>query len=537
MATGISETPKVVRLPNLLAEVEKGGIQIPRFQRLFVWDDDKRLSLLESIYRGYPIGSFMLWQSTQKMEIYRDLGPHPLHVDPHLKTFNYVMDGLQRLATLFDAFAAPVQEPSPSISIVADSVSEEDSVQEHLRPIYLDLRELKENPFKFLSARTECPNHWIRTSDLLNGDRFKRARRTLYDAKMEEEVSRAEAVRDIFGDYWVPVIYYVTDDLNKVTESFVRVNTQGQAMGEANIIYALLFAGWKLEEKLARVRDSLCNVGWQALTDDDLLTVIKVALRQDVYRTTPRALSDILKKESSPDGFFDTLAQHLTLACTLLNAMGICGPESLPYRAHLLGFYECVRQDWFDEPNVEPLQHWLWSTAYAEYFSGITSQNLRQHLDLLLGQVRFGARLPIPARVIPLQRFNYYSIRSKLLAHRMIEGLPERFQKDSRARLGNDGSQSIETLFPGIRASLPANRIVLPPRLIGELRAAMKQPIIPAAQKLLIECLGVQDAPQLLSAGRKDLLLASRQALLDQREADFVRSLGLEWSTADEIPF
>ena len=46
-------------LGNILAQVEKGDIQLPDFQRGWVWDDDRIKELLISICRGFPIGAVM----------------------------------------------------------------------------------------------------------------------------------------------------------------------------------------------------------------------------------------------------------------------------------------------------------------------------------------------------------------------------------------------------------------------------------------------------------------------------------------------
>src|SRR5438552_13757072 len=48
-------------LPSLLAKLERGEIQIPVFQRPFVWKQSQVVELLESIYRGFPIGALFFW--------------------------------------------------------------------------------------------------------------------------------------------------------------------------------------------------------------------------------------------------------------------------------------------------------------------------------------------------------------------------------------------------------------------------------------------------------------------------------------------
>ena len=57
--------PQVTDLVKLLSDVRAGHIQVPRFQRPFVWDDDRRLELMRSLRAGIPIGSLLVWRTSQ----------------------------------------------------------------------------------------------------------------------------------------------------------------------------------------------------------------------------------------------------------------------------------------------------------------------------------------------------------------------------------------------------------------------------------------------------------------------------------------
>ena len=53
-------------IPTMLQELERGFYAIPVFQREFVWDLSNIKSLWDSIYRHYPIGSFLIWETEEK---------------------------------------------------------------------------------------------------------------------------------------------------------------------------------------------------------------------------------------------------------------------------------------------------------------------------------------------------------------------------------------------------------------------------------------------------------------------------------------
>ncbi len=52
-------------LPQFLERIELGEYQIPQFQRKFVWTLDQAAALIDSILKGYPIGTFILWDATE----------------------------------------------------------------------------------------------------------------------------------------------------------------------------------------------------------------------------------------------------------------------------------------------------------------------------------------------------------------------------------------------------------------------------------------------------------------------------------------
>jgi hypothetical protein len=61
---GREHRPLPEKITDLAANVLDGTIRLPKFQRDFVWTRQQVLDLLDSIARGYPIGSFLLWKST-----------------------------------------------------------------------------------------------------------------------------------------------------------------------------------------------------------------------------------------------------------------------------------------------------------------------------------------------------------------------------------------------------------------------------------------------------------------------------------------
>ena len=93
--------PQSVTFSNLFAEIENGTIKIPQFQRDFVWSKAKSAKLLDSIVKGFPIGTFILWKTNERLRSIRNLGGVMLPEPPKGDTIKYLLDGQQRLTSLF----------------------------------------------------------------------------------------------------------------------------------------------------------------------------------------------------------------------------------------------------------------------------------------------------------------------------------------------------------------------------------------------------------------------------------------------------
>lgn len=97
--------PADINFQNLLSGIEQSRIQIPPFQRSFVWEPNDIRSLLDSIYRGYPIGSFIFWKTTRKLPSSRTIGNIVISNSELMDgtEIAYVLDGQQRITSLFAA--------------------------------------------------------------------------------------------------------------------------------------------------------------------------------------------------------------------------------------------------------------------------------------------------------------------------------------------------------------------------------------------------------------------------------------------------
>jgi uncharacterized protein with ParB-like and HNH nuclease domain len=112
--------PKNLPYKTLLADIEKGLIKIPQFQRDYVWSKERAAGLIDSILKGYPIGTFITWKTKEALRVVKDLGGVELPPVPEGDFAEYVLDGQQRMTSLFCALKGVQIQRGKKIDDFAD---------------------------------------------------------------------------------------------------------------------------------------------------------------------------------------------------------------------------------------------------------------------------------------------------------------------------------------------------------------------------------------------------------------------------------
>ena len=89
---------------HIIDRISSGDIRIPAFQRDYVWEPDQVAFLLDSIYKSFPIGTVILWQTDARLSVEKRLGSFDLPEPKKDYPVNYVLDGQQRLTSIFSVF-------------------------------------------------------------------------------------------------------------------------------------------------------------------------------------------------------------------------------------------------------------------------------------------------------------------------------------------------------------------------------------------------------------------------------------------------
>lgn len=217
------------RLGQLLADIERGRLALPELQRPFVWQKTAVRDLLDSMYRGFPVGYLMLW-NTSEVD-HRSIGESE---KPYLPT-EFIIDGQQRLTSLYAVMTGSevtfkdfsrgtvviAFRPRDANFAVADAAIAKD-------PEYVaNITEL------WADENWQVVNRFV--------DRLRAARPEAVEGGKEgvlrNALGRLTALRDYPFDA-VRVKSEVSEEL--VAEIFLRVNSGGTQLTQADFILTML---------------------------------------------------------------------------------------------------------------------------------------------------------------------------------------------------------------------------------------------------------------------------------------------------------
>lgn len=350
--------PQLITLQGLFEDLRNGALRVPRFQRRFVWNAERRLDLLDSIKRGIPLGSILTWRTTQRLATFPRVGGVMIP-ESSGDQMQYLLDGHQRVSTLFSAFQPSTLNPDP------------DSEEWELEPgdIVYDLEDERFILRKdFQRIKGSAANKGLPLNLLFEGAAYMRFLREHYQMN-EALVERADLLTERFRTYKLPLVPLATDDLGMVLEAFQRVNSAGVIMSDAHIVHALSYTTeFDLMEHLERASQALEDIGWGDLDHKYILAVIRGLTGQPVTVPAPKDEAATLRADPSLiDQAVESIRQ---VADWLWSECKIASPAFLPYSYQLpmltSVFNKFSQQQLAD--NTPFYRNWFWKAALTGIF-------------------------------------------------------------------------------------------------------------------------------------------------------------------------
>ena len=400
---------------ELVGKIQRGELALPEMQRRYVWRSTRVRDLFDSLYRGYPSGAILLWETHESVPI-QDFAisqqPAPF------QNRQLLLDGQQRLTSLSALIrgepvtvqgrkrpidllfnldhperltvVTEVNEGSDAQDPGADDAADEDEARDDDEVDSSDdelQRRFDAMTFVVATKKLERLPNWIRVTDVFKTDedapflsragieRIDDPRYTMYSQRL----ARLRAIRDYVYrmDVLEPSMSY-----EEVTEIFVRVNSLGAKLRSSDLALAQITAKWRNSLVLFQAFQEQCaREGFELDLGIHLKTMVAFATGQSRFLTVGSLSLDRLREA------WGESCRGMTFAINFLKQnVGIDSPALLssPFILITIAYFGHLKEYEITADLSDRLRVWvLLANAKGRYSRGSTETLLDQDLSAL----------------------------------------------------------------------------------------------------------------------------------------------------------
>ncbi|KKW79942.1 hypothetical protein AAV96_06690 [Acinetobacter sp. AG1] len=357
-----------ISIRDILNQIGKGNLRIPSFQRGFVWDADSVAFLMDSIYKGYPFGTIQLWRTREKLETEKQFGPFQLFDRDAEYPIDYVLDGQQRITSIFGVFQTEIESDDTDnpFKIYYDLHADENS-QDSQFVALLDSDVIQQRHFPL-----NC---------LFDTVKYRKATKNLE----EEIVEKIDLLQSIFKEVKIPFQTLETDDKTKVAIVFERINRKGVPLDTLQLLTAWTWSeNFDLQDKFYALKDELHPMGFDELGEnsDLLLKICSAVLTHD---TSSKSLIEL--NGNTVRARFEEVLNGIKGSIDFLKKnLKIEKLSNMPYEHYLMPltvFFSNTGNQHFNYTyeQKKTLISWFWKTAFSKRYHSATTNTINRDIQ------------------------------------------------------------------------------------------------------------------------------------------------------------
>ncbi len=402
---------------ELVGMVERGELRLPEMQRQYVWRSPRVRDLMDSLYRGYPSGAILLWETDeavplQEMAVTQSANPYA--------TTRLLLDGQQRLTSLSAVIRGEpvkvrgrvrpiellfnlehperqeiVTEVDEDAEDDAPETDEADSTEDELQ------KRFERMTFVVSTNKLAALPQWVKVSEVFKSESdtvfLKRAGVSNFDdPRYEKYTQRLAQLRRIRKYVYRMDVLERSLTYEEVTEIFVRVNSLGAKLRSSDLALAQITARWRHSLEIFQEFQRECaKLGFDLDLGIHLKTLIAFATGQSRFLTAGRLSLDVLQtgwKEAT---------EGMRFAINFLKSnVGIDSPALLssPFLMIVVAYFGHAKGYVLSPEESERLRQWaLLANAKGRFSRGSSETILDQDLatidkvgsaDALIDRVR-----------------------------------------------------------------------------------------------------------------------------------------------------
>ncbi|ERV90965.1 DUF262 domain-containing protein [Pseudomonas aeruginosa] len=398
---------------ELVSMIERGELRLPEMQRQYVWRSTRVRDLLDSLYRGYPSGAILLWETDEAVPL-QDFAVSQ-STNPYQST-RLLLDGQQRLTSLSAVIRGePVSvrgrrrpidllfnlEHPDQLAVVTEveeNGGDEDDVDDDSELIGDEtdstedelLKRFNKMTFVVATRKLEQLPHWVKVSEVFKTDNdapfLKRAGISDFDDPRYEKYSqRLARLRGIRKYVYRMDVLERTLSYDEVTEIFVRVNSLGAKLRSSDLALAQITAKWRHSLQTFQDFQKACaKTGFDLDLGLHLKNLMAFATDQSRFQIVGSLNVEKLQKawKEACDG--------MEFALNFLRSnLGIDSPALLssPFLLVVLAYFGHSRNYALSNDEARQLRHWALMANAKGRFSRGSSETI---LDQDLANIRQG---------------------------------------------------------------------------------------------------------------------------------------------------
>lgn len=412
-------------LQTIIKQISEGKIQLPDFQRGWVWDDEHVRSLLISVARSFPVGAVMLLQTggfvrfqVRPVENLTFSGNIP---EPEF----LILDGQQRLTSLTQVLAlnVPVKtfdEKGKPISryyyIDIDAALEDSRLEDAFIAVEED-RKIKTNfnreiALDLSTPQKECEAFYFPCNQILNSDAWEESLQEYTPEKFPKYMKFRKNVLNAFRSYQIPLIVLDKSTTKEaVCLVFEKVNTGGVPLSVFDLVTASFAAdnfnlrddwyGSNLRKKQGRVQRIKAERILETVEPTDFLQAISLLHTYEKRKAdisagkTGKAASAVSAKRVSILSlsledyqlWADKVEKGFLLTAKFLRKGCFFYSRDLPYRTQLVplaAVLATLQERWLEPRIHDKLFRWFWCGVLGELYGGAVETRIANDLEELL---------------------------------------------------------------------------------------------------------------------------------------------------------
>lgn len=403
---------------QLVNEIANGEIVLPAIQRDFVWSEGRIERLFDSLFRGYPVGIVLLWETYQPMQYrrfvanYRRDVLHDFDENKQKRRLKLVLDGQQRLSSIYVALRGSFEGRKLYFDVLSGR-DNDDHAEEKYRFKFAgadNVREwnaVQEERVATVGASAEDNvAYWLRFSDIVNLDPLGLAqlRRTIRDklslsaeceTRLEVNLSavlyalsgNSELLKTQTVDSNLPADDQKRKSAFDILEIFVRINTQGMPLRRSDLIVSMLRLYWPSASTVlpSLIKEVNTSSGLEIDTDFVIRCMFSTA------GLGTRLEFDLLRKRSNVDALQNSylrtfesirsIMDFVRLECGLDSAKMVGGISTLiPFVHYVFHAPGHIISKSSIERARRSLFLFAFSRALSQHMESRTSAFIRDHL-------------------------------------------------------------------------------------------------------------------------------------------------------------